>query len=85
MEERRLGRYHHPDTDTEWQVVQWGNPGHIKNVDEFRLTRAGLAQSSYTTFAIVYPNGEVKHLSFSGVLPDDLDDLVDYWTDHESL
>ena len=85
MEERRLGRWHHADTDTEWQVVEWGSIGHIKNADENRLTRNGLNQSQLTTFAIVYPSGEVRHLTWSGALPDDLEDLVDYWTEHESL
>lgn len=85
MEERRLGRWYDTRTDTEWQVVEWGSPGDIRNVDEHRLTRSGLAGSTVTTFAIVYPSGDVKHLTFSGYLPDDLDDLVDYWMQHGSL
>lgn len=85
MLERRLGRYYHPETNTEWQVVEW-RPGHVtKDVDAFRLTRGQLTRSTYTTFAIVYPDGKVIHRSFSGVLPLDLDDLADYWLDHESL
>lgn len=85
MIERGLGRYYHPDTNTEWTVVEWRSGGQIKNPDEFRLTRGQLGRSDYTTFAITYPDGRVEHRSFSGVLPLDLDDLADYWLDHESL
>lgn len=80
-----MGRYYHPESQTEWQVVEWGDRGNLKNLDENRLTRAALTRSQVTTFAIMQPNGDVKHLTFSGVLPTDLDDLADYWTDHESL
>lgn len=85
MEELGVGRFYHPETQAEFHVVEWGERGAIKNLDENRLTRSGLAQSQVTTFAILYPNGDVKHRTFSGVLPEDLDDLVDYWGDHESL
>lgn len=85
MEERRLGRYYDHRTDTEWQVVEWGTVGNVKNIDENRLTHRGIENSDHTTFAIVYPNGDVIHRTWSGVLPDDLDDLVDYWIEHESL
>lgn len=85
MEERRIGRYYHPDSDTEWQVVEWGDRGSMKNIDENRLTRAGITRSQITTFAIVYPNGDVQHRTFSGYLPEDLDDVAEYWFDNESL
>lgn len=85
MEKKSLGRYYHPETRTNWQVVEWGQSGSVKNLDENRLTEAQLTRSTLTTFAIVYPNGEVNHLTFSGVLPSDLDDLAAYWIDHESL
>jgi hypothetical protein len=85
MEERRLGRWYDSRTDTEWQVVEWGDVSHVKNIDENRLTQRGIENSSHTVFAIVYPNGDVKHLTWSGVLPDDLDDLVDYWMQTGSL
>lgn len=85
MDELRLGRYHHPDTDTDWQVVEWGDHGAMKNIDSFRLTRNGLAQSQVTTFAVVFPNGDVQHRTFSGYLPEDLDDVAEYWFDNESL
>ena len=85
MEELRLGRYHHAETDTNWQVVEWGSVGDLKNIDENRLTKAGLQGSEHTTFAISYPDGRTIHLTFSGVLPQDLDDVADYWSDHESL
>lgn len=85
MEERRLGRWYDSRTDTEWQIVEWGSPGRPKNIDENRLTYNGIWNSTLTTFAIVYPDGTVKHLSLSGVLPLDLDDLVDYWIENGSL
>ena len=85
MGERRLGRWYDSRTDTEWQVVEWGSPRNLKNIDDNRLTRSGIENSTLTTFAIVYPDGKVKHLSFSGVLPLDLDDLVDYWIENGSL
>lgn len=85
MEEKRLGRYYHSETETEWHVVKWGSHERQKNVDENRLTRNALNNSEYTTFAVLYPDGKVKHLSFAGVLPSDLDSLADYWMDIESL
>lgn len=85
MEERRLGRYHHAPTKTEWQVVEWGDYDRLRNAEDNRLTRSGLQQSQLTTFAIVYPNGEVKHLTFSGYLPTDLDSLAAYWIENDSL
>lgn len=85
MEERRLGRWYDTRTNTEWQVVEWGSLGRPKNIDENRLTQSGIESSTHTTFAIVYPDGSVIHRTWSGALPDDLEDLVDYWIEHESI
>lgn len=85
MIERGLGHYYHPETNTEWIVVEWKPGNYIKNTDEFRLTAGQLARSTLTTFAIRDANGNVEHRTFSGALPHDLEDLVDYWTDHESI
>lgn len=85
MKEVRLGRWYDERTETDWQVVEWGEPGRVKNIDENRLTYNGINDSDYTTFAIVYPDGTVVYRSWSGALPDDLDDLVDYWMQHGSL
>jgi hypothetical protein len=85
MEERRLGRYYHSGTETEWRVEEWGKRGSVKNIDTNRLTRSGLNSSQFTTFSITYPNGEIRYLSFAGFLPSDLDDLVAYWIENESL
>lgn len=86
MEEIRVGRYFHPETGTEWQIVEWGKDSdHMKNNDEHRITRGGIESSQLTTFAIQYPNGDVKHLTFSGYLPEDLDEVAEYWTGEGSL
>lgn len=86
MEEMRVGRYYHPESQTEWQIVEWGKDSdHMKNVDEFRLTRNGIEDSQLTTFAIAYPNGKVKHLTFAGYLPEDYDEIYEYWVEGGSL
>jgi hypothetical protein len=80
-----VGRYYHAETNTEWQIVEWGKDGSsLKNTDEYRLTQKGIDESQLTTFAIVHANGKVKHATFAGYLPD-LDTLADYWDEEGSL
>lgn len=85
MAEIRLGRWTDPESDTEWQVDSWTQGGTTRHHGENRLTRSGLAGSDKTTFAISRPDGKVIYRTFTGPLPDNIDDLIDYWREGGSL